>query len=211
MEGSAFPSDQYAAATQAQFHGYSPAEAIIEAQPRPDEFTLRTEDLLDLIEREGSSIAMVLLGDVNNLTGQAFDIAAIAKAARAKGCRVGLNLAHGAGNVVYQLHDWDVDFAVWCGYLETLLKQLPQGIAEIITPRDPAQRGAQLSIKVSGNSSGARWDRDEAVAGPAVGSARAASGLISATANRNAAAPIPAANVESDRLDETMAHTRHAT
>jgi len=116
IESSAFPSDQYAVASQASFHGFDPKVAIIEAKPRTGEALIREEDILELIEREGSSIALVLLGNVNYLTGQAFDLAKIRKAAHAKGCKFGVDLAHGAGNLHLKLHDWDVDFGVWCSY-----------------------------------------------------------------------------------------------
>ena len=116
VEGSAFPSDQYAVKSQIRFHGFDPATSLVELKPRSGESTLRTEDVLALIEREGESIALVMLGGVNYLTGQAFDMAAITKAARAKGCKVGFDLAHAAGNLKLELHDWAPDFAVWCSY-----------------------------------------------------------------------------------------------
>lgn len=241
-ESGAFPSDQYAVASQAKFHGYEPDEAIIELTPRDGESILRTDDIINLIEQEGDSVALVMLGNVNYLTGQAFEVEKIARAARAKGCNIGLNLAHGAGNLLLKLHDWDVDFAVWCsykylnagpgglsgcfvhekhannfdlprfagwwghnkkerfkmgpefdpipgaegwqlsnppifqlaalrasleifdaatmaaireksvritGYLEYLLNQLPQGFCSIITPKNPEERGSQLSIRLA--------------------------------------------------------------
>jgi kynureninase len=116
MEAGAFPSDQYAVASQAHFHGYAPEEALVRLTPRPGEETLRHEDILDTLERRGGEIALVLLGNVNYLTGQAFDMAAITRAAHAKGCRVGFDLAHGAGNLKLSLHDDGPDFAVWCSY-----------------------------------------------------------------------------------------------
>jgi len=116
MEDCAFPSDTYAVKSQIAFHGYDPAEALVVARPRPGEDTLRTEDLLGLIEQSGETIALVLLGGVNYFTGQAFDLASIAERARRRGCRVGLDLAHAIGNIPLSLHDWDVDFAVWCSY-----------------------------------------------------------------------------------------------
>ena len=116
IEGGAFPSDRYAVASQAGFHGYDASEAILELKPRPGENLLRTEDIIEFIDRRGEEIALVLIGNVNYLTGQAFDMRAITRAARAKGCRVGFDLAHGAGNIIPELHDSDADFAVWCSY-----------------------------------------------------------------------------------------------
>jgi kynureninase len=126
-ESGAFPSDQYAVASQAKFHGYKPEDAVVELTPRDGESTLRTEDILSLIDRDGDKIALIVLGNVNYLTGQAFEVDKIARAARLKGCNIGLNLAHGAGNLVLKLHDWDVDFAVWCTY--KYLNAGPGGLA----------------------------------------------------------------------------------
>jgi kynureninase len=116
VEASAFPSDRYAVASQARFHGYCPEETILALEPRPGESLLREEDLLETLERHGDSIALVLLGQANYLTGQAFDVPAIVRAGHARGCVVGLDLAHGAGNLRLALHEWNVDFAAWCNY-----------------------------------------------------------------------------------------------
>jgi kynureninase len=116
IEGGAFPSDQYAVASQARFHGFDPREAILRLEPRLGEETLREEDILDTIDRHGPEIALVLLGNTNYLTGQAFDMKAITRAAHERGCRVGFDLAHGAGNLQLSLHDDGPDFAVWCSY-----------------------------------------------------------------------------------------------
>ncbi|KAG2157340.1 pyridoxal phosphate-dependent transferase [Suillus clintonianus] len=115
-EDRAFPSDQYAFASQARLHGYDPNEAIIEMRPREGEFTLRESDILDLIAKEGPSISLVIFSGVQYYTGQWFPMKAITTAAKAQGCVCGWDLAHAIGNVPMALHDWDVDFAVWCSY-----------------------------------------------------------------------------------------------
>ena len=116
IESHAFPSDRYAAESQIRFHGFDPASSLLVARPREGEETLRRDDLLEWIDREGAAIALVLLPGVHYYTGQAFDLAAIANAGRAKGCAVGFDLAHAAGNLDLQIHDTDADFAVWCSY-----------------------------------------------------------------------------------------------
>jgi kynureninase len=116
IEKPAFPSDRYAAESQVRYHRYDPADALLEIGPRDGEHTIRDEDLLQLIEREGKSIALVMLPGVQYYSGQLFDIAAVSALARHKGCAVGWDLAHAAGNVPLNLHDADADFAVWCNY-----------------------------------------------------------------------------------------------
>jgi kynureninase len=247
MEAGAFPSDRYAVASQVRFHGFAPEAAVVEVAPRPGEDTLRPEDLLQAIEKEGPKLALVLLGNVNYRTGQAFDIPAVTRAAHAAGARVGFDLAHGAGNLRLRLHDDGPDFAVWCsykylnggpgslggvfvharhrdghalprfegwwghdkasrfempqaylplpgaegwqlsnppifqlaalrasmelfdeagmgalvekrerltGYLAFLLAGLPEGTAPLVTPAEPAQRGAQLSVRLKKDARG---------------------------------------------------------
>lgn len=116
IEEGAFPSDKYAVDSQASFHGFDPRSAVIELKPRVGEDTLRTEDIVATIEQHGDSVALVMLGQVNYRTGQAFDMSSITAAAHKVGAYAGFNLAHGAGNLLLSLHDWKVDFAVWCSY-----------------------------------------------------------------------------------------------
>jgi kynureninase len=116
IESTAFPSDQYAVQSQIAFHGYDPAESLVEIAPRPSETPIRTEDIEKLIAEKGDQIALILLGGVNYYTGQVFDCRRITEAGHAQGCVVGFDMAHAAGNLQLQLHDWNVDFAVWCSY-----------------------------------------------------------------------------------------------
>src|SRR5213082_2590074 len=116
MEDPAFPSDTYAIKTQIVHHGLEPKEALVLARPREGEFTVRTEEILDLIEKHTDELAVVLIGGVNFFTGQLFDIPTITAAAQKHGITVGVDVAHATGNVPLALHDWNIDFAVWCSY-----------------------------------------------------------------------------------------------
>ncbi len=116
IESQVFPSDRYAVLSQIDFHGLDPARALIEVSARAGEYAVRTDDLLELIEREGNRIALILLPGVQYYTGQAFDCDVITEAGHRNGCIVGFDLAHAVGNLPLQLHDAQVDFAVWCSY-----------------------------------------------------------------------------------------------
>ncbi len=116
IEGSAFPSDQYAVQSQLRFHGFDPATSLLQLHPRAGEAALREQDILSVIEREGDSIALILLGAVNYSSGQAFDLPTITKAGHAAGSVVGFDLAHAAGNLSLKLHESGADFAAWCSY-----------------------------------------------------------------------------------------------
>jgi len=116
IEEPTFPSDLYAVKSQIRARGYNPEGALLVARPRPGEHVIRLEDFETIIAREGKQIVLVLLSGVNFVTGQAFDIERITRAAHAQGCAAGFDLAHAAGNIPLHLHDWDVDFAVWCNY-----------------------------------------------------------------------------------------------
>lgn len=116
IEAGAFPSDRYAALSQLRLHGLDPDEHLIEIAPRDGEHTLRTEDITARIAEEGSQLACVMLCGVQYYTGQWMPMREITEAAHAVGATCGFDLAHAAGNVPLQLHDWGVDFACWCGY-----------------------------------------------------------------------------------------------
>ncbi|CAI5762518.1 kynureninase isoform X1 [Podarcis raffonei] len=116
LEAKAFPSDHYAVESQLQFHGLDMESSMLMIEPQEGEETLRTEDILAVIEKEGDSIAIILFSGVQYYTGQLFDIPRITKAGQEKGCFVGFDLAHAVGNVELHLHEWGVDFACWCSY-----------------------------------------------------------------------------------------------
>jgi kynureninase len=116
IEAGAFPSDQYAVASQIKFHGFDTESSLIELQPREAETCLRTEDIEKTIVENGDSVALIMLGGVNYYTGQAYDMRRVAEIGHEVGARVGFDLAHAAGNVELRLHDWNADFAVWCSY-----------------------------------------------------------------------------------------------
>ena len=116
FEADVFPSDRYALTNVARAHGLDPADAVVILQPRTGERHLRTDDITALLDREGDSVAVVVLSAVDFRTGALLDIPAITAAAHRAGALAGWDLAHAAGNVPLALHDWDVDFAVWCHY-----------------------------------------------------------------------------------------------
>lgn len=115
-EEKAFPSDQYMFQSQVKFHGFDPKDAIVEIKRREGEANIRLEDVLAKIEEVGSELALVLIGGVNYYTGQVFDMKTITAAGQKHGAYVGWDLAHAAGNIKLELHDWNVDFAAWCSY-----------------------------------------------------------------------------------------------
>jgi len=116
IEGDAFPSDRYAVASQVTMRGGDPERDIIRVAPRPGEATIRDDDLFAAIVAAGNELALVMLSGVHYLTGQAFPMAAVVSEAPRAGAVAGFDLAHAAGNLDLRLHDWDVDFAVWCNY-----------------------------------------------------------------------------------------------
>ena len=115
-EAKAFPSDQYAIESQVKFHGLNPADAIIEVASRNGEHAIRHEDILSAIEKNKNELALVFIGGVNYYSGQVFDMKSITEAGHNAGAMVGFDLAHAAGNIKLNLHDWQTDFACWCSY-----------------------------------------------------------------------------------------------
>jgi len=116
IEKGAFPSDQYAVESQIKLHGFDQKVCLIELAPRKGEKTLRTDDILQTIIKTGDELATLIMGGVNYYTGQAFDMKTITEAGQSVGAYVGFDLAHAAGNLNLNLHDWNLDFAAWCTY-----------------------------------------------------------------------------------------------
>ena len=116
IEKHAFPSDRYAVESQIRFHGFDPATALIELESDESDGTISDAAIQRVLDEHGARIALVLLPGVQYRTGQAFDLRAISEAAHRKGCVVGFDLAHAAGNLPLRLHDTHCDFAVWCSY-----------------------------------------------------------------------------------------------
>ena len=115
-EAKAFPSDQYTFETHIRHHKLNPGDTIVEVYPREGEHTIRTEDILQTIEKHRDEVALVMFSGINYYSGQLFDIPAITNAAHKAGAIAGFDLAHAAGNVDLHLHEWGVDFACWCSY-----------------------------------------------------------------------------------------------
>jgi len=146
--------------SQLAYHGHDPREALIAVGPRPGEATLREEELEELLTRRGEEIALVLVGGVNFLTGQWLDLERLARAARAAGAVLGVDLAHAAGNVPLRLHDWGVDFAVWCSY--KYLNAGPGAVAGcFVHARHGAQDGRPRFAGWWGNDPARRFRMDE--------------------------------------------------
>lgn len=125
-EEKAFPSDQYAIDSHLKLAGYEPKDALIEVKVREGNHTILLEDILSAIKECGDELALVIIGGVNYYSGQVFDMKTITAAAHEVGAKCGFDLAHAVGNIELKLHDWDVDFAVWCSY--KYLNSSPGGV-----------------------------------------------------------------------------------
>ena len=136
-EAKAFPSDQYALESQVKFHNLDPKDHLIEIFPREGEYLIREEDIVTKIKENANEIALILIGGVNYYTGQLFDIKEITKLGHDVGAIVAWDLAHAVGNVKLNLHDWNVDFAVWCSY--KYLNSSPGGVSGLFVHEKHAE------------------------------------------------------------------------
>ena len=138
IESDAFPSDRYAVQSQLSFHGFDPEEALIEWKPKEGKELLELEDLKSILDSQGDEVALLLVGGVNYYTGQYLDLKQIAELGHAKDCMVGIDLAHGAGNIQPNLHESSVDFAAWCTY--KYLNSGPGSLSGLFVHEKHAQR-----------------------------------------------------------------------
>ncbi len=116
VEADAFPSDKYAMESQINFYGYDSKEGLILWKPREGEELCRFEDLVQILEKQGEEIALLMIGSTNYYSGQSYPLKKITDLGHKYNCKVGFDLAHGAGNIQPNLHDTGADFAVWCSY-----------------------------------------------------------------------------------------------
>ena len=116
IEADAFPSDKYAMESQLKFHGFDEKEGLILWKPRKGEELCRFEDLETILSEQGDEIALLMIGSTNYYSGQAYPLKKITQLGHKHNCKVGFDLAHGAGNIQPNLHDTGADFAVWCSY-----------------------------------------------------------------------------------------------
>ena len=151
-EAKAFPSDQYALASAVSLAGFDPRTSLVALEPRQGERTLRTSDILDVLEREAKTgeVGLVMMAGLQYLTGQVFDMQVITKRAHELDMLVGWDLAHAFANIPTALHDWDVDFAVWCTYKYG--SSGPGGIAGLFVHERWGNVGFQTSIGREANA-----------------------------------------------------------
>jgi len=116
IESDAFPSDKYAVESQLKLHDIDPKDGLILWKPREGEELCRFEDLEKIMQEQGDEVALLMIGTTNYYTGQSFPIKKITQLGHQYNCKVGFDLAHGAGNIQPQLHESEADFAVWCSY-----------------------------------------------------------------------------------------------
>lgn len=116
MEAHAFSSDRYAVVSHLKYHGYDPSTALILIEPNQEDFSTHEDQWKQVLTQHKEEIALIWVEHVNYLTGRANDIQAISKMAHSVGAYMGVDCAHSMGNLPLQLHDWEVDCAVWCSY-----------------------------------------------------------------------------------------------
>lgn len=98
-------------------HDLDVRDAMVLIEPIDGESpNISTSHVFSTIDKHASSAALILLPGIQYYSGQYFDIKRITAHAHSHGIISGWDLAHAVGNVDMELHNWDVDFAVWCNY-----------------------------------------------------------------------------------------------
>jgi kynureninase len=82
--------------------------------PSRDGRSIDEPDIVNAMDAE--DVALVWLPSVLYRSGQLLDVARLTREAHARGILIGFDCAHSIGSVPHALHDWEVDFAVWCNY-----------------------------------------------------------------------------------------------
>ncbi len=134
-----FPSDIYAIQSQLELHGLSPDTHLIQVTSQ-DGRTLLEDDIIEAIDE---TVALILLPSVLYRSGQLLDIEKLTKAAHDKGAIIGFDLAHSIGAIPHKLHEWKVDFAVWCTY--KYLNSGPGGVGGLFVHNDHLGRRPGLA------------------------------------------------------------------
>lgn len=116
IETDVFPSDRYAVESHIEWHGLNVEDELIYIEKSSHNENIDIAEIKKILDLQGDEIALIILGGINYYTGQVLNIRETTALGHAAGCVVGFDLAHAAGNVILNLHDDNVDFAVWCTY-----------------------------------------------------------------------------------------------
>ncbi|RMZ91641.1 hypothetical protein DV736_g1136, partial [Chaetothyriales sp. CBS 134916] len=85
IEKGAFLSDWFVATSLLRWHGLDPTDSVLAVEPDTETLLLSDNTIVQTIEDNADSIALVLLSGVDFRTGQLLDIARIIKATRSMG------------------------------------------------------------------------------------------------------------------------------
>lgn len=116
IEGQAFCSDHHTVRSHLDLHNLTERDGLIEINPSLNNHIITSDEICEAIDKYHNSLSLIWLGVIQYYTGQLFDIERIVKKAHEYNIYIGLDLAHGIGNIPLKLHEWNVDFATWCSY-----------------------------------------------------------------------------------------------
>jgi kynureninase len=107
-----FPTDIYALKSQMTLQGADWREHLVLVEG--DESGIVSEE--SIIDAMTDDVSIVHLSSVFYRTGQLLDIEMLTRAARERGIMIGFDCSHSVGAIPHRFDEWDVDYAVWCGY-----------------------------------------------------------------------------------------------